>query len=566
MLAIAIPVAGVVGGWNMGAGSGLWSLFFGTFFVGLLYICLMACYGELIATVPFSGGAFGYCRCALGPFWGFVVGSSEVLQYFSFCVSSTLSGSYALTYGFQTSPDFEPIYYIIIFVATFLIHIRGGNLVWNAVIACSIITIFPVILFLIGAFSKYDYNKYANREPAMYNGFAGSEEFMTQALFSPTYFYIGIEMLPQVCNRVRNPDVTLPRGLFYGCILSVVISLLAVLACAGIAPGYGSTFADVEYPMDQVLQEIYGIPSNVSDVVFVLSSNLLCVFSLMYSSGHQMCALSKSGLLPSLMGLTYGPNNVPYAALIISTVLQFTVCCAIHFKYTQVRAYLVMLIAALFVYLGVFAAYIVFSTRFQNMERHWRSPFGIPGAVVGIGINVILIAAIFGYYLEDNFYIAIYFVFVGVSIVYYVAYAHHRQYFSPEEQEKFLKAYVTNANQRKKSAKSGFHLSHMMSDAMLLVIGRSTLYRGGSSFHASVSRSRSGSTASSVAAAPQPMRNRSRSNSASKAPSTIVVPIAHADSTGLTRTESFPLGEIKSGHGSSNSATVDLYQTDFLME
>lgn len=553
----------------MGAGSGLWSLFFGTFFVGLLYTCLMACYGELIATVPFSGGAFGYCRCALGPFWGFVVGSSEVLQYFSFCISSTLSGSYALTYGFRTSPDFEPIYYIIIFVTTFLIHIRGGNLVWNAVIACSIITIFPVILFLIGAFSKYEYNKYSHREPAMYNSFAGSDEFMTQALFSPTYFYIGIEMLPQVCNRVRNPDVTLPRGLFYGCLLSVVISLLAVLACAGIAPGYGSTFADVEYPMDQLLQEIYGIPSHVSDVVFVLSSNLLCVFSLMYSSGHQMCALAKSGLLPSLMGLTYGPHNVPYAALIISTVLQFTVCCAIHFKYTQVRAYVVMLIAALFVYLGVFAAYIVFSTRFKNMQRHWRSPFGIPGAVVGIGINVIMIASIFGYYLEDDFYIAIYFVFVGVSIVYYVAYAHHVQYFSPEEQEKFLKAYVTNANQRKKSGKSAFSVSHMMSDAMLLVIGRSTLYRGGSSFHASVSRSRSGSSSSTAAAtaAPLPMRNRSRSNSASKAPSTIVVPIVHADSTGLTRTESFPLGETtKSGHGSSNSATVELFQSDFLME
>eukprot|EP01042_Synura_sphagnicola_P011005 gene11005-14080_t len=195
-------------------------------------------------------------------------------------------------------------------------------------------------------------------------------------------------MLPQVCNHVRNPNVTLPRGLFYGCILSVLISLLAVIACAGISPGYGEDFAAVGYPMDQILYEVYGIPARISDIIFVLSSNLLCVFSLMYSSGHQMGALAKSGLLPPFMGLTYGPHNVPYVALLVSTLLQFTVCCVIHFKYMDFRPYLVLFIAALFVYLGVFAAYIVFSTRFKNMQRHWYSPLGIAGAVVGIGIDV----------------------------------------------------------------------------------------------------------------------------------------------------------------------------------
>eukprot|EP01033_Poteriospumella_lacustris_P006740 gene6740-4859_t len=274
IIAIAIPVAGVLGGWNMGAASGLWSLFFGTFFVG-----------------------------------------------------ATLSGSYALTFGFETSYDFEPVYYVIIYLVTFLIQLRGGNLLWNSVIACSIITIFPVVLFLCGAFSKYDYNKYAELQPSMYKGFAGSEEFMTQSLFSPTYFYIGIEMLPQVCNHVRNPNVTLPRGLFYGCILSVLISLLAVIACAGIAPGYGEDFAAVGYPMDQILYEVYGIPARISDIIFVLSSNLLCVFSLMYSSGHQMGALAKSGLLPPFMGLTYGPHNRKKAtksAFSISTIVGDT--------------------------------------------------------------------------------------------------------------------------------------------------------------------------------------------------------------------------------------------------
>eukprot|EP01040_Poterioochromonas_malhamensis_P026943 gene26943-33997_t len=161
-------------------------------------------------------------------------------------------------------------------------------------------------------------------QPAMYKGFPEGKEFMAQALFGPTCFFIGIEMLPQVCNHIRNPNVTLPRGLFYGCLLSMFLSLLVVIACAGIAPGYGEEFSLVVYPLDRILREIYGIPVHISDVLFVVPANLLCVFSMMYSSSHQMSALAKSALLPTFLGSTNGPHNVPYAALVVSTLLQFT--------------------------------------------------------------------------------------------------------------------------------------------------------------------------------------------------------------------------------------------------
>eukprot|EP01033_Poteriospumella_lacustris_P014980 gene14980-10718_t len=221
-------------------------------------------------------------------------------------------GSTAVTFALGTSPDLEPIYYLIIYLVTFFVQLRGGNLLWNIVVVCSIVTIFPVILFLFGAFLNFDYNKYARAAPNMYNSFPNGDGFMRSAFFGPSYLYIGVEMLPQVCNHVRDPNVTLPRGMYYGCILGTVIALLAVVACAGLAPGYGFDFVEVAYPMDQILLDVFGIPTDFSDVVFVLSSQLLCVFSLMYSSGHQMGSLAKSGLLPAFMTKTYGPHQVPY--------------------------------------------------------------------------------------------------------------------------------------------------------------------------------------------------------------------------------------------------------------
>jgi ethanolamine permease len=512
----------------------------GTFLLGVLYTCLMACYGELVATVPFSGGAFGYCRCALGPFWGFVIGASEVLQYFMFVAGSVQFGSTAVTFALGTSPDLEPIYYLIIYLVTFFVQLRGGNLLWNIVVVCSIVTIFPVILFLFGAFLNFDYNKYARAAPNMYNSFPNGDGFMRSAFFGPSYLYIGVEMLPQVCNHVRDPNVTLPRGMYYGCILGTVIALLAVVACAGLAPGYGFDFVEVAYPMDQILLDVFGIPTDFSDVVFVLSSQLLCVFSLMYSSGHQMGSLAKSGLLPAFMTKTYGPHQVPYVCLIISTLLQFAFCCVIHAKYPDFMLFMLMYIPALFVYMGAFASYIVFATRFKNMQRHWYSPLGITGAVVGICIDALLIVSAFGY-LEADVYVGIFLVFIALSVIYYFAYAQYHQYFSPEEQQRFLKAYITNVNKRKKTNRSTLSVSGVVGDTMVVMFGRSNFFGGGGSTHASMSNNNSSGSAVTMKSKAESMNKKvAPAPPSASTPAAIVAAIASATGSGVAVNEREP--------------------------
>ncbi len=42
--------------------------------------------------------------------------------------------------------------------------------------------------------------------------------------------------------------------------------------------------------------------------------------------------------------------------------------------------------------------------------------------------------------------------FIGLMVVYYYGFAESRQYFSEVEQKKFMKAYVLNANNRKKKS------------------------------------------------------------------------------------------------------------------
>lgn len=95
-------------------------------------------------------------------------------------------------------------------------------------------------------------------------------------------------------------------------------------------------------------------------------------------------------------------------------------------------------------YVFLMIAYTAFATRFSGMTREFPSPFGIPGALSVLGFFILMFVSNL-YYYEDRqgqgIMLVFYFV---VSLIYYVWVVQKRQFFSKEEQDKFLKAYVVN--------------------------------------------------------------------------------------------------------------------------
>ena len=88
---------------------------------------------------------------------------------------------------------------------------------------------------------------------------------------------------------------------------------------------------------------------------------------------------------------------------------------------------------ALIAYAMQCLAFIMLRVKYPNIERPYRSPLGIPGALIAL---IISLATLYFLFLnEDNFYgvvgMAIW-VFVGV--IYFAVYGRHRLVFSPEEQ------------------------------------------------------------------------------------------------------------------------------------
>lgn len=186
---------------TLGAAEGLKKLLLAHALVGLMYVLLALCFAELTSVVPFAGGSFGFCRAALGPFWGFMVGASEVLENIMKVVVCVSMIAFSITFIFKTNQHLTPLWMFLIYAFLFGIHVRGGSLLWNTVILLGLISIGTVLMFCIGNTKNIDVKFYGQLDNS---SFDGDDKAFLESFHLVIWVYIGIEIVPQTCERVKN--------------------------------------------------------------------------------------------------------------------------------------------------------------------------------------------------------------------------------------------------------------------------------------------------------------------------------------------------------------------------
>jgi hypothetical protein len=250
----------------------------------------------------------------------------------------------------------------------------------------------------------------------------------------------------------------LPRALVLGTLFSYGLIFWVVVTVVCVAPGllYPPAWIGNPFSFTFGLIHMFQRPDlGYLGALFSIVPLFASALTFMWGCGYQVASLARSGLVPSLFATTYGENETPVVALGVSTLVQFLMCVGIQRSGNLIgirTCYRAMMIGATFVYIGMFISFIVFRTNFSGMKRHWVSPVGIPGALAGLGIALILCIAVVILDPHSNALVT-YFVFMGCAMLYYVLYARHRQYFSKEEQKHFLKAYIVNANNARTKTK-----------------------------------------------------------------------------------------------------------------
>ncbi len=150
--------------------------------------------------------------------------------------------------------------------------------------------------------------------------------------------------------------------------------------------------------------------------------------------------MSRAGYFPRFLSITHGTRQTPHVALVAGAIVGYFVVW-LQWQVTNsggssnvVAAVLNMAVfAAVISYAMQCASFVLLRRNFPNIERPYRSPFGVPGAVVAGVIALVALVSIFlnAAYRPGVYGVAIYFV---LGVLYFGLFGRHRLVLSPEEE------------------------------------------------------------------------------------------------------------------------------------
>jgi ethanolamine permease len=436
-LGVAAVISGDFFGWQFGLAYGFGGLLVAMVVITVMYFGLCYSIAEMSPALPHTGGAYSFARTAMGPWGGFATGVAETIEYvvtpavivvgISNYMNSITDDLFSFT---LTLPWWWLIFYVI-FVGLNYIGVEAS---FRFTVIICIASLAILLVFFIGAIPNLDFQKWAIDT----NGgwFLEGVPGVFYALPFAIWFYLAIEELPLAAEESADPTKDIPRGTIWGLRTLVVTGFLVLFLNSGIAPG-SKGLAENEEPLLQGLETIFGSGTSASILGLIAVAGLVASFhTIIYAYGRNIFSLSRAGYYPHPLSITGGKRETPHVALLLGAALGFIAAYVIWKEGTST-------VGASLLYMAVFGAvisyfmqcmsFIILRRKFPNIKRPYRSPVGVPGAVV---TGIIALASLGAILYNDEYRPGVY----GVAIVYLVALAYfaiagrHKLVLSPEEE------------------------------------------------------------------------------------------------------------------------------------
>lgn len=431
--------------WQTGFLMGYWEFFFAQCVVGICYLCFSSSIAEMTSILPFSGGSYGYVRCVLGPLIGYLIGFFEAMQYIMFMTTCLSYVGRILGRVFHTARVYQPLYWLCFYILAVPFQLLGGNLFWKASVLLGLWIILLALIYILG--NAGDAHMTSSTITSHTPFHAGNE--MRYLHYFPVggWCFKGIEVMTLTCENIANPGQNVPRAIMASVSTMVVLILALILVVGSISPGVEIVMKKT-FPLNLGLQNVFGVSDNWASLI-TLPTVIGTFFCFLYAGSHQLYAMASSGLFNPVMKETFGVNRVPYVAVLVVIVVSFTIQVILFYnmsdRYLDVLFTLSMMSSSP-VYVCLCISYMIYSTKFGNLDRSYRSPFGMVGAVFALAVQLMNFISLIGFPSQTDVSSSLFCSALGLALIYYFLVAKKRQFFSKEEQKKFLKVYVVNAN------------------------------------------------------------------------------------------------------------------------
>ncbi|MDX6766081.1 MAG: ethanolamine permease [Candidatus Methylacidiphilales bacterium] len=397
-LGVGAVISGMYSGWNLGIGAGgFGGMAIATALMTVMYICMVYSIAELSSALPHAGGFYSFARNAFGPWGGMLVGVSDTIEY-------VLTPAVIVFFigGFMNTllPAVPLWVWWASFYAVFtVINIKGVEITFKVGLIVTILAIAVLLAFFVLALATGSFhpNLLMNIEPK--EGGSSFLPFGSYGIFAAIpfaiWFYLAIEQLPLAAEETKNVVEDMPKALIYGIATLVVLALLTLVLNTGVGGG-AATMGASGAPLPDGFKAIFGEGLTTAAFTIIALVGLVASFhTVIYAAGRVLFALSRSGYYPQWISVTGKTTHTPHRALILSAVVGFVIAlvCSIDTKTVGAALLSMSVFGAVISYAVVMAAYIKLKITRPDMPRPYKSPLGVPGAVIGVTLAVIGLAA-----------------------------------------------------------------------------------------------------------------------------------------------------------------------------
>jgi hypothetical protein len=291
------------------------------------------------------------------------------------------------------------------------------------------------------------------------------------------------EAVPLASEETRNAKVSVPRGMIWGIAFILASAFITLMIGVSVNPGEIGVITATAFPMLITFQQVFNTELAAPALALIIIPGLfVSAHTFVFAYSRQMYSMSRSGFLPSVLSVTSSAGT-PWVAMCVGSGMGFFIVMIgqLGFPYTtnpagyilyQSVIYNWMLFFALINYTVQLVSYIIFQLKYSMLSRQYRSPFKIPGAVIGIVLFLLTLIGALGYTEPRAVQVAVVccvsYLLLGAAYYWFHARFHLR--LSPEEQAALFVIYSINFVREKHdraTTKAGkFHIDSAFTDAL----------------------------------------------------------------------------------------------------
>ena len=345
--------------------------------VAALYIA--ACFGELAALFPKSGGVYEYGKQAYGRFFSFIIGwvawlvgsLTAVLLIVAAINYLIPADAFALKMGVG-------VFFIL---ALNLIAFFGLEASSFALIAFAVITVAVVLFVVARGFFFFDV---ANLTPF----FSHPPYTAFIALFFIVEGFFGWEAAAYLSEETKNARQVIPKALMISTGVIAVIGLLLYIISLGVIPWEKLSMSVA--PLVDISHALLGSRGSSAVSIGIYLSLIGSAAGSIITMPRLILALARDHLFPGQFRGVHKKFKTPHKAIVFQAVILLIMLVMGFGSYKMLLGMLVPL--GLFMYSSSMLAVVVLRHKKPDLERPFKAAFGSIGPLIIVLFFLLVVA------------------------------------------------------------------------------------------------------------------------------------------------------------------------------